>query len=48
VAPYADLIWMETASAVIHEAREFAEAIHAEFPDRLLACNLSPLFNWDD
>ena len=47
VAPYADLIWMETASADIHEAQEFAEAIHAEFPDKLLAYNLSPSFNWD-
>ena len=47
VAPYADLLWMETASADIHEAREFAEAIHAEFPDKLLAYNLSPSFNWD-
>jgi isocitrate lyase len=47
VAPYADIIWMETASADIHEAREFAEAIHAEFPDKLLAYNLSPSFNWD-
>jgi isocitrate lyase len=47
VAPYADLIWMETASADIHEAQEFAEAIHAEFPDQMLAYNLSPSFNWD-
>jgi isocitrate lyase len=47
VAPYADLIWMETASADIHEAQEFAEAIHAEFPDKMLAYNLSPSFNWD-
>jgi isocitrate lyase len=47
VAPYADIIWMETASADIHEAREFAAAIHAEFPDQLLAYNLSPSFNWD-
>jgi isocitrate lyase len=38
---------METASADIGEAREFAEAIHAEFPDKLLAYNLSPSFNWD-
>ena len=47
VAPYSDLIWMETASADIGEAREFAEAIHAQFPDQLLAYNLSPSFNWD-
>jgi isocitrate lyase len=38
---------METASADIHEAQEFAEAIHAEFPDKMLAYNLSPSFNWD-
>jgi isocitrate lyase len=47
VAPYADLIWMETATADIHEAHEFAAAIHAEFPDQMLAYNLSPSFNWD-
>jgi isocitrate lyase len=47
VAPYADVIWMETASADVHEAQEFAEAIHAEFPDQMLAYNLSPSFNWD-
>lgn len=47
VAPYADIIWMETASADIHEAQEFAEAIHAEFPEQMLAYNLSPSFNWD-
>jgi isocitrate lyase len=47
VAPYADLIWMETASADIGEAREFAEAIHAAFPDKMLSYNLSPSFNWD-
>jgi isocitrate lyase len=47
VAPYADIIWMETASADIHEAHEFAAAIHTEFPNQLLAYNLSPSFNWD-
>jgi isocitrate lyase len=47
VAPFADIIWMETASADISEAREFAEAIHAVFPHQLLAYNLSPSFNWD-
>ncbi|MSO20460.1 MAG: isocitrate lyase family protein [Acidobacteria bacterium] len=47
VAPFADLLWMETATADLHEAREFAEAIHAEFPDKMLAYNLSPSFNWD-
>ena len=38
---------METATADIHEAKEFADAIHAEFPDKMLAYNLSPSFNWD-
>ena len=47
VAPFADIIWMETASADIAEAQEFAEAIHAEFPEQMLAYNLSPSFNWD-
>jgi len=47
VAPYADLIWMETKTANYEEAREFAEAVHAEFPDKMLAYNLSPSFNWD-
>ena len=46
-APFADILWMETATADIHEAKEFAEAIHAEFPDKMLAYNLSPSFNWD-
>jgi isocitrate lyase len=46
-APFADLLWMETASANLDEAREYAEAIHAEFPDKMLAYNLSPSFNWD-
>ena len=47
VAPYADIIWMETASADIEEAEHFAHAIHAEFPEQMLAYNLSPSFNWD-
>ena len=47
VAPYADIIWMETASADIEEAQHFAHAIHAEFPEQMLAYNLSPSFNWD-
>jgi len=47
VAPFADLIWMETKTADLVDAREFAEAIHAEFPDKMLAYNLSPSFNWD-
>src|SRR5271166_2289769 len=46
-APFADILWMETATADLHEARAFAEAIHAKFPDKMLAYNLSPSFNWD-
>ena len=46
-APFADLIWMETKTADLHDARIFAEAIHAQFPDQMLAYNLSPSFNWD-
>jgi isocitrate lyase len=46
-APFADLIWMETKSADLAEARHFAKAIHAAFPDQMLAYNLSPSFNWD-
>ena len=46
-APFADLLWMETKTADLADAREFAEAIHAEFPDKMLAYNLSPSFNWD-
>ena len=46
-APFADILWMETNTANLAEAREFAEAIHAEFPDKMLAYNLSPSFNWD-
>lgn len=45
-APYADLLWMETSKPTLEEAREFAEAIHAEFPGKLLAYNCSPSFNW--
>ena len=47
VAPFADLLWMETKTADLHEAKRFADAIHAEFPDKMLAYNLSPSFNWD-
>ena len=47
VAPYADLLWMETKTADLHDAKIFADAIHAKFPDRMLAYNLSPSFNWD-
>ena len=46
-APFADVLWMETKTADLADAREFAEAIHAEFPDQMLAYNLSPSFNWD-
>jgi isocitrate lyase len=46
-APFADLLWMETKTADLEDARTFAEAIHAEFPDKMLAYNLSPSFNWD-
>jgi isocitrate lyase len=45
-APYADLIWVETAKPDLELARKFAEAIHAEHPDQLLAYNCSPSFNW--
>lgn len=45
-APYADLIWCETSTPNLEEARKFAEAIHAQFPDKLLAYNCSPSFNW--
>ena len=47
VAPFADLLWMETKTANLADARRFAEAIHAEYPGKLLAYNLSPSFNWD-
>ena len=45
-APYADLVWMETSTPDLDVAREFADAIHAEFPGKLLAYNCSPSFNW--
>ncbi len=47
VAPYADLIWMETKTADLADARKFAKAMHAVYPDKMLAYNLSPSFNWD-
>jgi isocitrate lyase len=47
VAPFADIIWMETKTADLADAKEFAEAIHAVYPDKMLAYNLSPSFNWD-
>lgn len=46
-APYADLVWCETAKPDLDEARRFAEAILAEYPDQLLAYNCSPSFNWE-
>lgn len=45
-APYADLIWCETAKPDLEEARRFAEAIHEKYPDKMLAYNCSPSFNW--
>ncbi len=46
-APFADLLWMETKTASLADAARFATAIHATFPDKMLAYNLSPSFNWD-
>ena len=46
-APYADLIWCETATPCLEEARKFAKAIHAQYPEQLLAYNCSPSFNWE-
>ena len=46
VAPYADLVWFETSTPDMGEAREFAQAIHEEFPGKMLAYNCSPSFNW--
>jgi isocitrate lyase len=45
-APYADLIWCETSHPDLEEAQRFAEAVHAEYPGKLLAYNCSPSFNW--
>jgi isocitrate lyase len=45
-APHADLIWMETSRPNLEQARTFAEAIHKEFPGKLLSYNCSPSFNW--
>ncbi len=45
-APYADLLWMETSTPDLKEARAFAEAIHERYPGKLLAYNCSPSFNW--
>ncbi|MED5814878.1 isocitrate lyase ICL2 [Mycolicibacterium sp. 050232] len=46
-APFADILWMETKTADLADAKQFADAVHAEFPDQMLAYNLSPSFNWD-
>ena len=45
-APYADVLWCETKTPDLEEAKRFAEAIHAEYPDKILAYNNSPSFNW--
>jgi isocitrate lyase len=46
-APFADILWMETKTADLADAKLFADAIHAVFPDKMLAYNLSPSFSWD-
>lgn len=45
-APYADLVWMETSNPDLGMAQEFADAIHEKYPDKMLAYNCSPSFNW--
>ncbi len=45
-APYADLLWCETSEPSLEEARQFADAIHAKFPGKMLSYNCSPSFNW--
>lgn len=45
-APYADLLWMETSNPNLEEAKRFADAIHAKYPNQMLAYNCSPSFNW--
>jgi isocitrate lyase len=45
-APYADLLWFETSTPDLEQAKRFADAIHAQFPDQMLAYNCSPSFNW--
>jgi isocitrate lyase len=45
-APYADLLWCETSTPDLEEARQFAEGVHAHFPGKMLAYNCSPSFNW--
>jgi len=46
-APYADLLWMETKSPILAQAKEFADGVHKEVPGQWLSYNLSPSFNWD-
>jgi len=45
-APYADLVWCETSTPDLSQARQFAEAVHAKYPNKMLAYNCSPSFNW--
>jgi len=45
-APYADLLWLETSNPDLGQAREFAQAIHEQYPEQMLAYNCSPSFNW--
>ncbi len=47
VAPFADMLWMETKTAALADAKKYADAIHAVYPEKMLAYNLSPSFNWD-
>ena len=47
VSPFCDVLWMETKTADLKDAKEFADAIHNVYPDKMLAYNLSPSFNWD-
>lgn len=46
-APFADLLWMETKSPILKQAKEFAKGVHKVYPNQWLAYNLSPSFNWD-
>ena len=46
-APYADLLWMETKKPILAQAKEFADGVHAVYPEQWLAYNLSPSFNWE-
>ena len=46
-APFADLLWMETAKPDLEQARQFSNGVRAAFPGKMLAYNLSPSFNWD-